>query len=142
VLNSAASLTISDCFARNFQNSGILLTPYPTLHIFSKVNISILNSVMNNNGTGLTVFGTGSGDTVVTVRKSVANYNVNGFSLSGVLLILADTMATGNTEYGILVAPITGDVTHSGVDSYGDNEINGNLTGDISGGTLSPVAKQ
>jgi hypothetical protein len=28
VLKSAASLTISDCFARNFQNSGILLTPY------------------------------------------------------------------------------------------------------------------
>ena len=97
---------------------------------------------MNNNGTGLTLLGTGLNDTVVTVRKSVANYNGNGFSLSGVLLILADTMATGNTEYGILVAPITGDVTHSAVDSYGDNEINGNPAGDISVGGLTPVTKQ
>jgi hypothetical protein len=140
VLNSAASLTISDCFVRNFQNSGIYLTTV-ALPIFGKLNVSILNSVMNNNGTGLNISGTGFLETFVTVRKSVANYNLIGFSVIGANVTFADSVAAGNTGYGIFVGPINGDRAHSTLLSYGDNEINGNGT-NVSGGTLIPVAKQ
>ena len=141
MLNPAGSLTISDCFARYFQNSGVLRTPYPTLPIFSRVSVSILNSLMNNNGNGLRVSGTGSQGTALTVRKSLANCNGIGFFVTGATLIFADTMATGNTQYGIFVGPIDGDVSHSTLLSYGDNEIDGNAT-NISEGTLVAVEKQ
>ena len=50
VLNSAGSLTISDCFVRHFSGAGIELLALPPT---TKLNASILNSVMTNNGTGL-----------------------------------------------------------------------------------------
>lgn len=140
VLNSAGSLTISDCLVRYVQNSGIFLTTV-ALPIFSKLNVSILNTMLTNNGTGLNISGTGFLDTFVTVRKSVANYNVIGFSVTGANVKFADSMATGNTDYGIFIGPINGDRSHSTLLSYGDNEINANGT-DVSGGTLVPVAKQ
>lgn len=138
VLSSAGSLTISGCFIYNFKNTGILLTPSN----YSAGNVSILNSVLNNNGAGLTIRGSGDFKTFVTVRNVVANYNGTGFSVTGATMTFADSMATGNTEYGILIGPIGGDVDHSALLSYGDNEINGNGT-DVSGGTLGPpLAKQ
>jgi hypothetical protein len=141
VLNSAGSLTIADCSVRSFQSGGIVLAPYPTLPIFSKVNISILNSVMDDNGTGLSVTGTGFLETVVAVRKSVANHNAIGFSVTGATVYFTDSMAIGNTGAGIAIGPINGDVSHSLLLTYGDNEIDGNGT-NVSGGTLSSVAKQ
>jgi Right handed beta helix region len=124
VLNSGGSVTISDCFVRHFQN-GIVL--------FGPPNASILNSVMNDNGIGLTVSGRGV-VSFQTVRNSVANDNKIGFSLALGNVTFANSMATGNSQDGILI--ITGSVF-----SYGDNEINANGT-DVSGGTLVPVAKQ
>jgi hypothetical protein len=142
VLNSAGSLTVENCFIRNFQNSGILLTT-TGLPIFSNLNVSVLNSVLNNSGAGLTVTGTGGLDagTYLTVRNSVANYNVIGFSVTGAVVTFANSMATGNTEYAIFVGPINGDRSHSTLLSYGDNEFSGNGT-EISGGTLVAVEKQ
>jgi hypothetical protein len=139
-LNSAGSLTISDCSAQNFQNSGILLTPYPTLQIFSKVNVSIVDSVLDNNGTGLSITGTGFLETILTLRNLTTNYNGTGISVTGAGVTLADSVVTGNTEYGIFVGPINGDVSHSALYSYGDNEINNGTN--ISGGTLTAIAKQ
>lgn len=98
------------------------------------MNVSILNSVLNNNGAGLTVSGTGTAGTSVTARKSVANYNATGISVSAATLTLADSMVTGNTE-SILVAGVTGDYTRGFFLTYGDNDIDGNA-----GGT--PLAKQ
>lgn len=178
-LNSAGSLTISDCFVRHFENTGIVFNPSGALNFLasntisadhplgnglgvggsgvvkgvvdhftasgdsngiyiapsgSVANVTILNSVLvNNNGGGLFVYGSG---TTVTARKSVANNNVGGFGVTnGATLRLADSMAIGNPQAGIT---ISGGGT---VFSYGDNEINGNGT-DVSGGTLTPVAKR
>ena len=109
VLNSAGFLTITDCFVRDFQNVGILLTPT----VRAGWNALILNSVMNNNGrlgaannigSGLAVTGAGRLKTFVTVRKSVANYNVSGISVGFATLTVADTMVTGNTLYGIVLS--------------------------------------
>jgi len=137
VVNSAGSLTISDCFIRHFQNSGILLS--------GNLNGSILNSVMANNGIGLTVSGSSTfvnaNQTFVTIRKSVANDNgAAGFSLGTagfVTVAFADSVATGNSGPGILInGP-------SDVFSYGDNEFAlNNNHGDVVGGTLLSVGKQ
>ena len=146
VLNSAGFLTITDCFVRDFQNPGILLSN--TNNTGTGWNASILNSVMNNNGrlgannnlgSGLAVTGAGRLKTFVTVRKSVANYNVSGISVGFATLTLADTMVTGNTLYEIVLSG-----TNSGgtvVGSYGDNELDGNGA-NVPGGTLTPFAKQ
>lgn len=60
--------------------------------------------------------------------------------MTGAGVTLADSVVTGNTEYGIFVGPINGDVSHSALYSYGDNEINNGTN--ISGGTLTAIAKQ
>lgn len=137
VLSSGGTLTISNCFVRHFQNAGILLTPLGT-----PLKVSILNSVMNDNGSGLTVVGSGLTHTFLNVRKSVANYNVTGFSVTGATATFAGSMATGNSEAGILIGPpFGGDTARSLVQSYGDNEIDDNGA-NVSGGTLGLVAKQ
>jgi hypothetical protein len=142
VLNSAGALTISDCVVRNFQNDGILLSTSPSLPIFGKLNVSILNTSMTGNGIGLDVIGTGASDTIVTIRNSSANYNGTGFSVTGATLTFADSMANGNTQYGILVGPINGDRSHSELASYGDNEFDFNGTDNVSGGTFVTLEKQ
>jgi hypothetical protein len=71
----------------------------------------------------------------------VANYNVTGFSVTGATATFADSMATGNARAGILIGPVTGDVSQSQLFSYGDNEIDNNGT-NVSGGTLVPLAKR
>jgi hypothetical protein len=134
VVTSGGSLTIADCFIRNFQNNGILINA-------TSMNVSVLNTVMNNNGTGLTIVGSGLTNTYLTVRNSVANYNITGFSVTGTTVKFADSMATGNARAGILIGSVTGDVSRSQVLSYGDNEIDNNGT-DVSGGSLTPLAKR
>ncbi len=135
LLNTAGSLTISDCFVRHFGNVGILLTPT----VLGVRNVSILNSVMNdNNGSGLTASGA---NFLVTVRKSVANNNGTGFSVTGgAILTLADTMAIGNST-GVLIVPAGNDASRSSVYSYGDNEIGWDVA-NVSGGTLNTLTKQ
>ena len=51
VESAGGTLTISDCSSRRFSNSGILLNP----QLGMPVNVSILKTVMDNNGSGLTV---------------------------------------------------------------------------------------
>jgi hypothetical protein len=140
---SGGSLTISDCFIRNFQVTGVTIWA-------QSMNVSVLNSVMNNNGIGLMIVGSGYWNTYLTVRKSVANYNETGFSVTGATATFADSMATGNSQAGILVGSITGDTSHSMLYSYGDNEINFNGVSNppnppqtnVSGGVLGVLTKQ
>jgi hypothetical protein len=133
MLNSAGTLTISDCVIQNFQSAGIFLHATATT-----LNASILNSVMNNDGAGVQIFGAGVTETFVTVRNSVAiNNAVTGFYVRGATLTLAGTMATGSFNAAIFL----GAGTASQVLSYGDNELNGNATA-ITGGSLTLVAKQ
>jgi Right handed beta helix region len=137
VLNSAAALTISDCFVRHFQNTGILIAPEGVGGTSIISIISILNSVANDNGTGIELTGF-AGTTKLTVRNSVANNNATGFYVYGGSITFAGSMVAGNSGYGIFNKG-RGGLTQ--FFSYGDNEINGNGT-DISGATLSLVAKQ
>jgi len=132
-VTSGGSLTISNCFVRNFQ-TGILING-------QSMNVSILNSVMNNNGNGLTIVGSGFTNTYLTVRNSLANYNATGFSVTGATATFANSMATGNARAGILIGAGTSDVSQSQLFSYGDNEIDNNGT-NVSGGTLAPLAKR
>jgi hypothetical protein len=133
-LTSAGSLTISDCVVRHFVNLGIGLT--------GPLHASILNTVMTNNGFGLSVGGIGAAATFVTVRKSVMNNNFTGFAANyDAMLTFADSMATGNSLGGF-VSLFSGPGSPAVVYSYGDNEINGNGTDISGGGTLTPVAKR
>jgi hypothetical protein len=127
-VTSGGSLTISNCFVRNFQ-TGIVING-------QSMNVSILNSVMNNNGNGLTIVGSGSANTYLTVRNSVANYNIVGFSVTGATATFAGSMATGNSRAGILIG-----ASQAQLFSYGDNEIDNNGT-NVSGGTLTTLAKR
>jgi hypothetical protein len=127
-------LTISDCVVRHFVNLGIGLT--------GPLHASILNTVMTNNGFGLSVGGIGAAATFVTVRKSVMNNNFTGFAANyDAMLTFADSMATGNSLGGF-VSLFSGPGSPAVVYSYGDNEINGNGTDISGGGTLTPVAKR
>ena len=58
----------------------------------------------------------------------MANYNTTGFSVTGATVTFADSMATGNSQAGIVVGPISGEISHSLLFSYGDNEFDGNGT--------------
>jgi hypothetical protein len=134
MLNSVGTLTISDCVIQNFQSSGIFLSAAGG----TRLNASILNSVMNNDGVGVTIHGSGMTQTFVTVRNSVAvNNAVSGFYVRGATLTLAGTMATGSFNAAIFLPADS----LSQVFSYGDNELNGNATA-ITGGPLTLVAKQ
>jgi len=130
LLQSAGAVTISDCFARHFLTSGIYVVETGT--------VSILNSVTNDNsssGFGVVVAGQGDASTFVTIRNSVSNNNGIGFYLSFATVTFAGSMATGNSQYGILF-----NSSQVKVFSYGDNEISGNGT-NVSG-TMTTVAKQ
>src|SRR5271170_3410593 len=127
-LNSAGTLTVSDCFVRHFAGPGIVIIPSGAL------NASILNSVMSNNyGTGLEAIGQFS-TLIVIIRNSIANNNGNGFFVTGATVTLAGSIATQNQGAGLLInQPST-------VFSYGDNELNGN--GGTNAGPLTPLAKR
>lgn len=137
VLNTAGALTISDCFVRHFQNTGILIAPEGVGGTTIISITTILNSVANDNGIGISLTGF-AGSTKLTVRNSVANNNATGFYVYGGSMTFAGSMAAGNSEYGIFNQGRNGLTQFF---SYGDNEINGNGT-DISGATFTLVAKQ
>jgi len=97
------------------------------------VNVTIVDSVAaDNSGNGIfSQTDTGRAATAVMVRDSAASNNANaGFVAAGTSTMrLARSVATANG---------TGVIVFSTVQSYGDNDINGNGT-DVSG-TLTPVA--
>ena len=128
--SSSAVVGVVDRFTATNDTGGIVIGSGS-----AAINVTILNSVMSNNSnltSGLAVEGQYA---TVTVRKSVANNNGYGFITgASATLTLADSMAIGNSQAGILIGP-------SKVFSYGDNQINSNGT-DVSGGTLTAVAKR
>jgi|SRR5215469_5305956 len=134
MVHSAGTVSISDCVIQNFQSAGIYLSSAAG----TTLNATILNSVMNNDGTAVQVSGAGMTKTFVTVRNSVATNNaVTGFYVRGATLTLAGTMATGSFNAAVFLPADS----NSQVLSYGDNELNGNAT-PITGGSLMPVAKE
>jgi hypothetical protein len=155
VFNYAAgsALTVSDCVVRNFQSAGIVIHGARNL---------VVNSVISNNGgfncqpsppssycAGLVLVGVEQEPGFATVRNSVVNDNAIGLAAEGEPvdnggsnLTIANTIVTGSSLYGVLIG------TAGVVYSYGDNEINGNTnqnnggTSNVSGGALTPLAKQ
>jgi hypothetical protein len=144
---AGSALTVTDCVVRNFQSAGIVVHGLRNL---------VVNSVISNNGglncqpnppssycAGLVVVGVQQEPGFATVRNSVVNDNTIGLAVEGAAtvenggsnLTIANTLVTDNSLYGVFIG------TTGVVYSFGDNEINGNGT-NISGGTLTPVAKQ
>jgi hypothetical protein len=155
VFNYAAgsALTVSDCVVRNFQSAGIVIHGARNL---------VVNSVISNNGgfncqpsppssycAGLVLVGVEQEPGSATVRNSVINDNTIGLAAEGEPvdnggsnLTIANRIVTASSLYGVLIG------TAGVVYSYGDNEINGNTnqnnggTSNVSGGALTPLAKQ
>ena len=99
--------------------------------------VTIENSTVSNNVVnGITVQSASGVIPVVTVRNSVvSNNNQNGLSSNpGGVIVLARTAITGNVATGVLLngGPIY---------SYGDNNVDRNLTHDVAGGSgvISPL---
>jgi hypothetical protein len=159
LLNSARSVTITDCFIRHFNSNGIELNNA----IGTTLNFLVLNTVSSDNGgSGLSLEGVGpikgvvdhftaSGQSrgifinsniglvdVTVVDSVMANNDSVGLS-SGSFASQASARLTGSVVTGNKVGVL---IQNGGtVFSYGDNEINGNGT-DVSGGTLTPLAKR
>jgi Right handed beta helix region len=96
------------------------------------VNVTIANSGASNN----TILGIGaaSPETAILLRNVVASNNNTGIaSTSSSIIRVSQSVVTGNVA-GVYV---TGTGT---IDTYGDNDINGNTT-DITG-TLTKITKQ
>ena len=147
LLNSAASLTVRNCAARNFSADGILLQPTTALTFLiadaAATNNALRGVVVAPSGAGSAtglldhvvaarnsggiVIGTSGGAVDVTAVDSVGSNNlVSGFSVgTGATLRLNHSTATGNS-YGIL---LPGGV----VRSAGNNFINGNPTANVDG---------
>jgi hypothetical protein len=151
--STSSTFSVSNTIASN--NSGVIgILVAPT---GSAVVSGVLSNVTaNNNGTGINVTGTGatlnvtiadsvasnnsilgvgasSAGTAILLRHVVASNNATGIGASSSTVRLAQSVVTGN---------VTGVFASAGtIDTYGDNDINGNTTTDISG-TLTPITTQ
>jgi hypothetical protein len=158
---SSGSVTITDCFIRNFTGGGIVLGGAGTLTFL------ISKTVASDSGDGLSVntdgsikgvvdHFTASGDNIGIFMGTFVLGNLGGASD----VTIVDSIMANDTSDGLLVGAPNGSVgatvrlassvvkgngigvniTAGKVFSYGDNEINGNGT-DVKG-TLTPLAKK
>ncbi len=154
VLNSGGSLTITHCTVRNFVNRGIALVPTGATRFLIGDTL-----VSDNDSAGIVVVPRGAGSVQGTLDHISANKNSEGIVVAGFGGVPADvtavdSIATNNTDVGFVAqtrgvlrlahSAATGNNTGvsagSTVESFGDNDIHGNIT-DISG-TLTPVPKK
>ncbi|MGC2224707.1 MAG: right-handed parallel beta-helix repeat-containing protein [Methylocella sp.] len=93
-LNSAGSLTIVNCVARHFTNSGFLLAPT------GAASFLISNTIASDNGKGVTVFPQGAGSAKGVVDHTTANNNTNEGVLArgGVVMTVVDSVASKNAN--------------------------------------------
>lgn len=155
VLNSAGSLTVTDCVVRNFTSTAILLQPSGAAKFLigdTQVSnnsgfavsvvpqgkgsaIGTLNHVsFTKNSVGITIDGFNGGVDVTAIHSIATNNSGTGFATQGkfAVLRLAHSTATNNGN-GVAIG------TGSTAESFGDNDIHGNQTNDVQG-TLTPVA--
>jgi len=102
-------------------NNGNGMTVLGSVTTGASLNVTIVDSVFSNNGKGTGVFATGVLPTAIMLRNFVASNNRIGLTAdSNAILRLAHSVVTGNG---------TGVNTSSGgiLDSYGDNDIDGNV---------------
>jgi Right handed beta helix region len=152
--STASSFSVSNTIASNNRLEGILVNPKSVLsgvlskvtannnfngiNVFGSSNVTIVDSEASHNGyivfsvpsAGVLAQGT---NTVVMVRNSVASYNVVGLyaGSSGSILRVAHSVVTGN---------YTGVNGFGGgiIQSYGDNDIDGNNNNNTGGLTVIP----
>ncbi|MGH6838482.1 MAG: right-handed parallel beta-helix repeat-containing protein [Methylocella sp.] len=150
--STSSTFSVSNTIASN--NSGVIgILVAPTGP--AVVSGVLSNVTANNNGTGINVAGSGpalnvtiadsvasnnsiigvgasSPATAVLLRHVVASNNTTGLGASGSTIRVAQSVVTGN---------VTGVFATGGtIDTYGDNNINGNTT-DIMG-ALTPITTQ
>jgi hypothetical protein len=139
-VNTAGSVQILDCVVRHF-GFGINLTNT------SAADFLISDTVVSDNGElGVEIEPSTGISAMVTLSHLTANHNLVGvWAIDGTVMI-ANSVMSNNTNYGLLVTGSTvwlGRSVVSGngvyginnsatVNSYGDNDINGNKT-DING---------
>jgi hypothetical protein len=98
------------------------------------LTVSINNTTVTSNGTGINIQG-GAGPETVSIDNITAAGNVFGISATGPsTVLLGRSVITANTNYGV-------GNSSTAFSSYGDNRINGNGTGpgsDVEGTALTP----
>jgi hypothetical protein len=152
-ITQAGSVQILNCVMRNFNSYGIIFEPTS-----SPTNLLVSNTVASDNaqiGIYLDPQSGGSSSTM-TLSNVTANHNGYGALVSGGTAMIASSVFSNNATYGLDVfsgtawlakSVVSGNGTGVNValtgtvNSYGDNDINGNTTTDVSG-TLTPATKQ
>jgi hypothetical protein len=158
LFNTGGNLEIENCVIRNFASAGINISP-STTSIFS-----VSNTIASDNFIGIDVAPSGSAVVKGVLGKVTTNTNNNGIlvdrghTTGASLTVTIDDSVSFVNNFGIQSMSMPGHaatsvflarstVTGNGtgvfiiggtVFTYGDNDINGNIT-DVSG-TLTPVA--
>jgi hypothetical protein len=156
-VDTAGSVQILNCVIRHFFDSGVVYQPGNTPN-----NLLVSDTVASDNGiAGGNALNYASGIAVaqntanvilsgVTANNNKVGVTVNGYSLTMIL----HSVLSNNSLYGLLDGTGTAWLAKSAifgngtgvfvgatVNSYGDNDINGNGM-DVSGGSLTPISKQ
>jgi hypothetical protein len=121
---SIVNVIISNSIASANRGDGIVVRD---------ANVTILNSIMANNFNGLESDVSASAPkTRVSMRNSTATGNSNSGITNNGILVLSQSVVTSN---------LAGVAVGGTVNSYGDNDIDGNGT-DVVGGTLTRLSPQ
>jgi hypothetical protein len=159
LFNTGGNLAIENCVIRNFTEAGIFIAPtgsavvtgvlgkvittnnfFGGIHVDGRrttggsLNVTIVDSVASNNSLmGIdAVSESGQAATAVMVRNSVVSYNGTGLIAQKASLRVGHSVVTGNTT-GV-------DVGAGGtLDSYGDNDIDGNASNNTGILTVIPT---
>ena len=144
---TSSSFSISNTIASDNPNNGIVVQPAASAAVTgvianaitdnnigdgifvggagASLNVTVADSVASNNGNiGVSAFSLGAPAAAVMLRNSVASNNFTGLQAVGsAILRVAHSVVTGNS---------TGVNATSGgtLDSYGDNDIDGNMNND------------
>jgi Right handed beta helix region len=124
--NSPANLLVSDTIVSDNNGSGVYIQPSNGV---TTTPVTLSGITANNNAS----YGVYVGNANVMIAHSVLSNNKDGLVGNGGATWLAKSVISGNSTDGVFVSG-------GPVNSYGDNDINGNTT-DLSG-TLTPASKQ
>jgi hypothetical protein len=116
VLNSAGSLTVSNCIAQNFSDDGILMAP-----TFGTLVFSITNTTVSNNGEDGVQYipPSGSPSATIVIDHVVATANGNGIVVDtritsgGTAVAISNSVASANGNSGLAAINNLGPLTVS-----------------------------
>jgi len=145
---AAASVQILDCVIHHFANNGIEFqsSTNPTTLLVS-------NTVVSDSDYGILLELIASNSTNTTLNATTVNQNNSGVDLDGGIVMITNSVLSNNNDNGLFASAGTawlektaatgngiGVIVMGGtVNSYGDNDINGNMTMDVSG-SLTPAS--